>query len=409
MSESSMGSADGERVSAPDPKPSEGPRRRGRAPVRRWRREAVPATASPSPVDDRSVQSERSIRTLITRPLTIGFVATLGVLGALIVGIALGSITTLLLQIALAMFIALGLDPIVRALERRGMKRGSGIAIVFVGYALVAAGFLVFILPPGVTQIAQFAQNMPHSVEEMIATEWFQSLPVDARFAVTETVRQAAETLSQPETIAAIGGGVLAAAAGLFNAISAGFIIVALTLYFLASLTGMKQALYSLVPARDRGEVAGLTEQVTASVGASLLGSLTLSALNGVVVFLLFFFIGLPYAALMALIAFIITFIPLFGSLIFLILGTVVALFSSPTQALIFAIGYFIYIQVESYLVSPRVMTKAIAIPPALVLIGAMAGAAMLGVIGVLLALPVIASFLLIIRQVVVPKQNRKV
>ncbi len=171
----------------------------------------------------------------------------------------------------------------------------------------------------------------------------------------------------------------------------------------------MKNALYSLAPARDRAELSRLTEQVTASVGASLLGSLTLSALNGVVVFFLFFFIGLPYAALMALIAFIITFIPLFGSIIFLVIGSVVALFSSPTQALIFAIGYLVYIQVESYVVSPRVMTKAISIPPALVLIGAMAGAAMLGVVGVLLALPVIASLLLVIREVVIPKQNVKV
>ncbi|MET0842836.1 MAG: AI-2E family transporter [Mycetocola sp.] len=389
MSESSKGSAEGEIPPAAD----------------RTVTETSPATET----NGRSIPPQREIRTLLTRPLTLGFVATLGVLGALVVGFALGSITTLLLQIALALFIALGLDPIVRALERRGTKRGNGIAIVFAGYALVAAAFLFFILPPVVTQIAEFIQGLPTSVEELLASAWFTALPLELRFAVADGLRQVAETLSQPETIAAIGGGVLAAAGGVFNAISAGFIIVALTLYFLASLDAMKQGFYSLVPARDRNEVAGLTEQVTASVGASLLGSLTLSALNGVVVFLLFFFIGLPYAALMALLAFIITFIPLFGSLIFLVLGSVVALFSSPTQALIFAIGYFVYIQVESYLVSPRVMTRAIAIPPALVLIGAMAGGAMLGVTGVLLALPVIASLLLIIRQVVIPKQNLKV
>ena len=343
------------------------------------------------------------------RPLTVAFVATVGVLGALIIAVALGSITTLLLQIALALFIALGLDPIVRSLERRGLKRGAGIGIVFGGYALVAAAFLIFILPPVVSQIAEFIQHLPQAVDDMLASDWFAALPIDARITIAGGVETISETLTQPETLAAIGGGALAAAAGLFSAISAGFIIVALTLYFLASLTGMKNALYSLAPARDRAELSRLTEQVTASVGASLLGSLTLSALNGVVVFFLFFFIGLPYAALMALIAFIITFIPLFGSIIFLVIGSVVALFSSPTQALIFAIGYLVYIQVESYVVSPRVMTKAISIPPALVLIGAMAGAAMLGVVGVLLALPVIASLLLVIREVVIPKQNVKV
>ena len=373
------------------------------------RRKAAPPAIDSAGLADGQKPARRGILALMERPLTVAFVATIGVLGALIVGIALGSITTLLLQIALALFIALGLDPIVRMLERRGMKRGAGIGIVFGGYALVAAAFLIFILPPVVSQIAEFIQHLPQAVDDMLASEWFAALPLDARITITGGVERISETLTQPETLAAIGGGALAAAAGLFSAISAGFIIVALTLYFLASLTGMKNALYSLAPARDRDELSRLTEQVTASVGASLLGSLTLSALNGVVVFLLFFFIGLPYAALMALIAFIITFIPLFGSIIFLVIGSVVALFSSPSQALIFAIGYLIYIQVESYIVSPRVMTKAISIPPALVLIGAMAGAAMLGVVGVLLALPVIASLLLIIREVVIPKQNLKI
>ena len=101
--------------------------------------------------------------------------------------------------------------------------------------------------------------------------------------------------------------------------------------------------------------------------------------------------IGLPYPALMAFIAFVITLVPLFGSVIFLVIGTLAALLSSPEQALIFGIAYLIYIQIESYVVTPRVMTKAIAIPAALVLIGAMVGGTLGGVIGVLVALPVMA------------------
>ena len=85
------------------------------------------------------------------------------------------------------------------------------------------------------------------------------------------------------------------------------------------------------------------------------------------------------------------------------------ALVSSPTQALIFGIAYLIYIQIESYIVTPRVMNRAVAIPAALVLIGAMVGGALAGVIGVLVALPVIATGLLILREVVVPKQDLKV
>ena len=196
---------------------------------------------------------------------------------------------------------------------------------------------------------------------------------------------------------------------GLVSAISAGFIIVALTLYFLASLTGMKQALYALAPAHNRPRLSDMTERVTVSIGRSLLGSVTLAAINSAVVLVLHLLIGLPYAGLMALIAFVVTLIPLFGSVIFWVFGTLAALFSSPTQALIFGIAYLIYIQLESYIVTPRVMTKAVAIPAALVLIGAMVGGSLAGVIGVLVALPVMATALLIIREIVVPKQDLKV
>ena len=185
--------------------------------------------------------------------------------------------------------------------------------------------------------------------------------------------------------------------------------MIALTLYFLSSLTGMKNALYDLAPAHSRARLADMTERITASVGSSLIGSVTLSSINAAVVLVLHLVIGLPFAALMTFIAFVITLIPLFGSVIFWLLATGVALFSSPAQALTFFVAYLIYIQIESYVVSPRVMNRAVSIPAALVLIGALVGGALAGVIGVLVALPIMASVLLILREIVVPKQSLKV
>ncbi|KRA26091.1 permease [Microbacterium sp. Root61] len=343
------------------------------------------------------------------RPLAIAFVGTLGVLAALLIGSAIGSITSILVYIVLALFVALGLDPIVQVLQRRGLKRGAGIGIVFGVFALLVACFLIFVLPPVLAQVGQFIASIPQAISDTVQSAWFLALPADFQAAVTSALDQASHALGNPQAIAAISGGVLAVGIGVASAISAGFIIVALTLYFLASLTGMKEALYSLAPARARPQLAHLTERVTKSVGSSLLGSVILSAINAAIVFLLHLFIGLPFPALMAVIAFVITLIPLFGSVIFLFIGSIVALFTSPTQALIFAVCYLIYIQLESYVVSPRVMNRAIAIPAALVLIGAMIGGALMGIMGVLVALPVMASILLIIREVIVPKQDLKV
>lgn len=345
----------------------------------------------------------------LDRPLALGFVTTLGVLGALILGSALGSISTILVYIVLAMFLAVGLDPIVRRLERRRVKRGGAIAIVFGGFALLFAAFLIWVLPPVIAQIAEFITAIPDAVADVPESEWFTSLEDDAQGAILVGLDQLSAWIASPSTLAAFGGGVLAVGVAVVSGISASFIVVALTLYFLASLSSIKSAFYALAPARSRPRLQSLTERITDSVGSALIGSVILAALNAGVVFVLHVVIRLPFPALMAVVAFVITLIPLFGSVIFLVIGTGVALFTSPTQALIFAICYLIYIQLESYVVSPRVMTKAIAIPAALVLIGAMVGGALMGVIGVLVALPVMASILLIIREVVVPKQDLKV
>lgn len=345
---------------------------------------------------------------MVERPLTIAFLATIGVLGALILGSAVGSITSIIIWIVLALFISLGLDPIVRLLERRGLKRGMGIGIVFAGFALAVVAFILFVLPPVVAQVIQFVEVVPDALRNATSTDWFLSLSSDTQATLEGILQSTAATLHQPGTLAAIGGGVLGIGVSVVSAVSAGLIVVALTLYFLASLDSMKAALYRLAPARSRIRLSDMTDRVTASVGASLIGSVVLSTINASIVLVLHLLIGLPFPALMALIAFIVTLIPLFGSVIFLILATGVALFSSPTQAITFAIAYLVYIQLESYVVTPRVMNRAISIPAALVLIGALIGATLMGIVGVLIALPIMASLLLIIREVVVPKQDLK-
>lgn len=345
----------------------------------------------------------------IDHPLALAFIATLGVLGGLVIGLALGSISTILVYIVLAMFVALGLDPIVRLLQRHRMSRGAGIGIVFGAFAAVVLAVGIFVIPPVIGQIVALAQSIPQVLTDLQSSEWYGSLSEEVQTGLASGIDQLHSAASDPDTLVAIGGGVLAVGVGFASFVSASLVVVALALYFLASLPAMKQAFYALAPARGRARLADFTERITGSVGGALIGSVTLSALNAATVFILHVLIGLPYPALMAVIAFVITLIPLFGSVIFLVLGTGIALFTSPTQALIFAIAYLVYIQVESYVLSPRIMNRAISIPAALVLIGAMVGGALMGVLGVLVALPVVASILLIIREVVVPRQNLKV
>lgn len=344
----------------------------------------------------------------IDHPLAVGFIGALGVLGALVLGSAIGSISTVLVYIVLAMFVAVALDPLVARLERHRMSRGAGVGIVFGSFALVVLAVAIFVVPPVIGQVVQLVKAIPQELQSIQESDWYLGLDEHVRAGVDSGLQQLTAVFEDPDTLVAIGGGILAVGVGFASFVSAALVVVALTLYFLASLPSIKAAFYALAPARSRARIADFTERITASVGASLIGSVTLSALNGATVFVLHLVIGLPFPALMAVIAFVITLIPLFGSVIFLILGSAVALFTSPTQALIFAVAYLVYIQIESYILSPRIMNRAISIPAALVLIGAMVGGALMGILGVLVALPTMASILLIVREVVVPRQDRK-
>src|SRR5690606_5903968 len=161
--------------------------------------------------------------------------------------------------------------------------------------------------------------------------------------------------ISDPSNIAAIGGGVIQFGVTVGTTISGIIIILVLSLYFLASLPVMKSSLTGLAPARNRSTVSSMTDQIAESIGGYLGGMVILALCNSLLTFFLYLFLGLPFPLLLAVTAFCITLIPLVGSVLFWIIGTLVALFTDPLSALIFAVVYIVYMQVEAYVLTPRV------------------------------------------------------
>jgi predicted PurR-regulated permease PerM len=143
-------------------------------------------------------------------------------------------------------------------------------------------------------------------------------------------------------------------------------------------------------------------------VGGYVSGMGILAISNAVMSFILLSLLGQPFAALLAVLALGVTMIPMVGSVLFWLIATTVTLFTSWWAALIFTIVYLIYMQVEAYVMTPRVMNKAVDIPGSLVLIGALVGATLLGLLGALIAVPVTASLLMIVQKVFLPRQDAK-
>lgn len=350
----------------------------------------------------------RSILTALEHPFGLGFALVLGGLAAFVLGVALTSLSTILIYIALAIFIALGLDPVVKRLERNGMSRPRAIAVVFGVFLVVVIVVLVFIVPPALRQIAEFARSIPSAIAQFQASDWYRGFEAQIGDVVGTALDQLSAFLADPGNLLLLGGGALAIGFGIGNAISGILIVIVLTLYFLASLSTFQTSFYRLAPARDRPKVAELTETITDSVGAYLIGMVVLAACNAVFATILHFALGLPFPAFMGLAAFLITLIPLVGPVLYWIIASVLALFTDPLLALIFAVLYLIYMQFEAYLLTPRIMNKAIAVPGALVIIGALVGGTLLGLLGALVSIPVAAAILLIIKQVTIPRQDAK-
>ncbi|WP_458040202.1 MULTISPECIES: AI-2E family transporter [Bacteria] len=368
-----------------------------------------PPTAPVPPASAAPVSGARAFWARIDQPFAVGFTLTLGGLAALLLGLAISNLATVIIYIVLALFAALGLEPAVDWLMRRGVKRGWAIAIVFLAVALLLAGVLWIILPTVIAQISQFVRDIPSLINSAEQSDWFAYLQGMFGAAVPDLLNNLETFITDPGNIAAIGGGAVQLGINIVSAISGGFITLVLTLYFIASMPAIKQAFYRLAPARNRVGLASMTEQITGSIGGYLIGMVILATANSIFAFILHIVLGLPFPALMAVIAFLITLIPLIGPVLYWIIASVIALFSDPLLALLFAVFYLLYIQIEAYVLTPRVMNRTIEIPGALVVIGALVGGTLLGLIGALVAIPVSASILLIIKQVWVPRQDAKV
>lgn len=356
------------------------------------------------------VLSNRSFWTRIERPFAFGFLVTLGGLAAILLGLALSNLSTVIIYIALALFAALGLDPAVRFLERRGLSRGWGVVIVLFAL-IIALGLIIWaIVPVVVTQITTFVRDVPGMIADFQASDLYATLEAQFGDQFQSLVGDVQGFLTDPGNIAAIGGGALQVGASIANGISGAVIVLVLIIYFVATLPGIKAAMLRLVPARDRENADIISTQITDSVGGYVMGMVTLAFINAIVVLILYTVLGLPFPLLLTVVAFLITLIPLVGSLLFWVIGTGIALFGDNIVfALVFAVIYLVYMQVESYFLTPRVMNRAISIPGSLVVIGALVGGTLLGLLGALVAVPVAASILIIIKKVWMPRQDSRV
>jgi predicted PurR-regulated permease PerM len=327
------------------------------------------------------------------------FTAGSAVIMAYVLLRAISGVAGELILIVLALVFALGLDPMVSWLVRHGWGRSWGVAAVTIGFLLIVVGVFAVIIPPIVAQVEQLSRALPGLLQEL--QDRSSALGrLNTRYHLLDSVKS--------ELSGGAGGlplgGVLNIGLAVFGTLTAAVTVLVLTVYFLANLPAIRPVVYRMYPARRPDRASELGDEISARVGGYVLGNLLTSGIAGLGTFLFLEIVHVPFAVALGVLVAVLDLIPVVGSTIGGILVTLVALSVSTAVAVASLVFYVAYRLLEDYLLVPRVMNRAVDVPPVLTIVALIIGGALLGIVGAFLAIPAAAAVQLVVTRVVWPR-----
>ena len=341
-----------------------------------------------------------------SNPFYFGFMVTAGALIAFTLLQALASASAVFILIIISLFLAAGLNPAVLFFQNRGLKRGASVGAVMGLVLLFVAVFIAIAAPPLIDQGNQLVNNAPQLVKDLNNNAFINDL--NNRYGVIDSLQTRVDSVIKDGQFAITAfGGVIGVGKAVVSGLVSTFTILVLTLYFLAALPQVVQISLRFVPATRRDRVSKLSNAIIARVGSFVGGQGIIAILAALFILIMGLIIGMPYTAPLAMVVLVCGFIPLVGHFIGMSIVTLVSLTKSPTTALVALGSYIIYVQIENYVITPKIMRKSLAIPGLVTIIAALLGTSLLGLIGGLLAVPIAAAVLLIIDEVVFPRADQ--
>jgi predicted PurR-regulated permease PerM len=340
-------------------------------------------------------------RPLARSPFLVGFTAGLGLLLAYVVYLVLRDAVSILILIFIALFIAVGLNPAAVRLQRWGLPRWLAVAVVGLGIVIMFGGVLLALIPPLVTQASTLIENAPEYFDQLRRNDMLRNL--DEQYDVFARLQSALTEVN----LARVAGGVLGGTQAVFGALFNVLTVVVLTVYFMAAFDRIRFGAYRLVPASRRERVQTIGDEILTKVGAYMAGALTIAIIAGAAAWVFLLIVGVAYPFALAVVVAVCDLIPQVGATIGAVVVSVVGFITSLPVG-IACIAFFIaYQQIENFFIYPKVMRRAVKVSDLAAIIGALLGFTLLGIVGALIAIPAVAAIQLIVREVVLPRQQR--
>jgi predicted PurR-regulated permease PerM len=331
-------------------------------------------------------------------PFYIGLTASAGV--AVTYGIVrvLGSLSSVLILIGVAFFLAIGLEPAASWFVNRGLPRWLATTLVFVVFLAAMGGFVAAAIPPLVQQAEDLVHQVPNYLQQ--AQDHSSAIGrLNDRFHLQQRITDA---------VKGSGGSalneVVSAGTAVFGALADSLIVIVLTVYFLVDMPRIRTTMYRLVPGTRRPRAILIGDEVFAKVGAYVLGNVLISVITGVATFIWLIAFGVPYPLLLAIFVAVLDLVPIVGSTIAGVVSAAVALTVSLPVCIATVAFFIVFRLLEDYLLMPRIIGRAVKVPGLITVVAVLIGGALLGLVGALVAIPIAAALQLLTQEVLYPR-----
>jgi predicted PurR-regulated permease PerM len=354
-------------------------------------------------VESRTVVTQE-LRVVSIRPRTI--LVILGI--AILVGAALAFVYLawhVLTWILIAVILAAALNPAVEYFERRGLKRGWAVGLVFLLVILGLTGLGLLVIPPLVREIRDFIDAIPNIVDDLTAGRGPLGFLQDD-YQIVDRIRAAIEqggvqgALGLTDPVLEVARSVVTAVVGIVT-------IFFLTFFMLLEGPRTVERFLHLLPETNRDRWQRVGGNIYRTISGYVSGNLLISLIAGVASAIVLLGVGSEFAIALALLVAILDLVPLAGAtLAAVIVTTVVVVETGWVRGIVVACFFVVYQQLENHFLQPLIYGRMVRLTPLAVLCAVLVGAELAGIFGVLIAIPVAGSLLAIASELLLYRRE---
>jgi predicted PurR-regulated permease PerM len=301
-----------------------------------------------------------------------------------------------LVWVAVSVFLALAMNPLVELLQRRGIqRRGLATGVAFLLVILAFAGIGALFVPTLVDNVNRFVDAVPGYVDDLTAGKGRFGF-LETKYHVVEKVREQVQE-GGAKRLLGLSGAAVSVTKGVINIVLGIVTILFLTFFMVLEGPAWVERLYSLLPPESQPRWRNVGREIYRTVGGYVTGNLLISLIAGVLTTLVLIALGVPYAVALGLIVAILDLIPLAGATIAAIIIGTVAFIHSILAGIVVIAFFILYQQVENHVLQPLVYNRTVQLSPLIILISVLIGAEVAGVLGALGAIPVAGTIQVLI------------